>query len=38
MRGDRERALEVGCDEYDTKPIDFARLVDKIAALLGVAV
>lgn len=37
MRGDRERALEVGCDEYDTKPIVFARLIEKIEALLGVA-
>jgi two-component system, cell cycle response regulator DivK len=31
---DREKAREVGCDDYDTKPIDFARLSDKIEALL----
>jgi CheY-like chemotaxis protein len=33
--GDRVRAVEAGCDEYETKPIDFARLLDKITALLG---
>jgi two-component system, cell cycle response regulator DivK len=35
MAGDRERALEAGCDEFDTKPVDFARLLDKIEALLA---
>lgn len=35
MSGDRERALEVGCDEYDTKPVEFPRLVLKIEALLN---
>jgi CheY-like chemotaxis protein len=35
MAGDRERAMEVGCDDYDTKPIEMSRLLDKIAALLG---
>lgn len=35
MTGDRDRALEVGCDDYDTKPVDFARLLGKIEALLA---
>jgi CheY-like chemotaxis protein len=34
MAGDRERSLEAGCDEYDTKPFDFARLLAKIERLL----
>ncbi len=34
MPGDRERSIEVGCDEYDTKPIDFYRLLKKIETLL----
>lgn len=32
---DRDRARAVGCDDYDTKPVDFARLGDKIEALLS---
>lgn len=35
MSGDREKALKVGCEEYDTKPVDFPRLIDKINALIG---
>ena len=34
MAGDRERALEVGCDDYDTKPVEFSRLTEKIETLL----
>jgi CheY-like chemotaxis protein len=33
MDGDRERALEAGCNDYDTKPIDLERLLSKMAAL-----
>jgi len=35
MAGDRERANEAGCDDYDTKPIDFTRLLAKIEALIN---
>jgi two-component system cell cycle response regulator DivK len=35
MAGDREKALAAGCDEFDTKPVDLPRLLDKIAALLA---
>jgi CheY-like chemotaxis protein len=35
MAGERERALEAGCDDYDTKPVDLDRLLAKIRAQLG---
>ena len=34
MAGDGEKAIEVGCDDYDTKPVEITRLLGKIAALL----
>ena len=32
---DRQKAFEIGCDDYDTKPVDFTRLTEKIASLLA---
>ena len=34
MASDRESAMEAGCDDYDTKPLEFSRLIGKIHALL----
>jgi CheY-like chemotaxis protein len=34
MAGDRDKALEAGCDDYDAKPIDFERLLEKMRVLL----
>ena len=35
MAGDRERALAAGCDDFDTKPIDFDRLLSKMKRFVG---
>ncbi|MCS6960292.1 MAG: response regulator [Pseudanabaenaceae cyanobacterium SKYGB_i_bin29] len=35
MVGDRERGIKAGCDDYDTKPVEFNRLLGKIEALLS---
>jgi CheY-like chemotaxis protein len=35
MAGDREKAIEAGCEDYDTKPVEIIRLLEKITALLN---
>ena len=35
LTGDREKAIEAGCDDFDTKPVEFNRLIAKIETLLG---
>ena len=35
LDGEREKALAAGCDEFETKPVDLARLLDKMARLAG---
>jgi CheY-like chemotaxis protein len=35
MAGDREKCLEAGCEDYDTKPVEFKRLLGKIRELTG---
>jgi CheY-like chemotaxis protein len=35
MSGDREKAIDAGCNDYDTKPIEFPRLLEKIQAFLA---
>ena len=35
MQGDEDKALEAGCDDYDTKPVNFKRLLEKIEKQLG---
>jgi two-component system, cell cycle response regulator DivK len=35
IAGDRERCIEAGCNEYETKPVKFDSLIQKIESLLG---
>ena len=35
MVGERDKAMQAGCNDFDTKPIDFPRLLEKIEAILG---
>lgn len=36
MTGDREKAMEAGCDDFETKPVELTRLLEKMEALLGI--
>jgi two-component system, cell cycle response regulator DivK len=35
LTADRDKAMEAGCDDYETKPVEFPRLLEKIEAILG---
>jgi CheY-like chemotaxis protein len=35
LEGERDKALEAGCDDFDTKPVEFARLIEKIEGFLN---
>lgn len=35
MAGDREKAMDAGCDDYDTKPVELPRLLVKVSQMLG---
>ena len=35
MAGDKEKAMDAGCDDYDTKPVDLKRLLEKISNMIG---
>lgn len=35
LEGERQKALAAGCDEFETKPVDLARLLEKMARLMG---
>lgn len=36
VAGDRERSLDAGCDDYETKPVKFPQLIEKINSILGI--